>query len=902
MDDDTLVLASAFPAATREQWVAAVGKVLLKGETTAEEVDAAIAKRLTTKTDDGVTIQPLYTDGPDAGAPGVAPFTRGGRTTGGWDVRQRIDLAGTDTAAAVVGELEHGATAVYLGVADAGPIDTARLTTALEGVLFDVAPIVLDSGANWAAAATALLDLLAERGGSGVLGADPIGAFASGAPRPTDDDRQTLVELARRAGEQDDVRAVVVDSTRYLDAGSSDSEEIGCSLATGVAYLRWLTDAGLSVDDAAGQIEFRFARTADQFATIAKLRAARRLWARVAEVAGARSPPQRQHAVTSLGDDDPLRPVGEPAARHGRRASPPASAAPTRSPCCRSTRVGAGRHELGRRLARNTQAVLADESHLARVVDPAGGSWYVETLTDELADAGVGVVPGDRARPAASSTALAAGIGAASASPTTWAARRRRPRHRRDPLTGVSEFPDIDETPAGARRRRRPSRRAGRCPRCYAAAFEALRDRADARPCTAPVRCSSPTSGPVAVHTARATFAKNLFEIGGIGRSPTTGSTTRPRRPPRSAPTGRGRLHLLHRRGVRRAGRRRGGRALTAAGAERVYLAGNPGDRRDDVRRRRRRRVRRSSGSTPHGSLGDCARRPGRSRLRLIPDFADASALGDAAPAAVGDAGKRRRRAWATPEGIEVAAALHRRRSSTASTSSTPTRASRRSCAAPTRRCTSTSRGRSASTPASPPPRSPTPSTAATSPPGRRACRSRSTSPPTAGYDSDHPRVGGDVGMAGVAIDSILDMRQLFDGIPLDQMSVSMTMNGAVLPVLALYIVAAEEQGVRPSKLAGTIQNDILKEFMVRNTYIYPPAPVDADHLRHLRLHVARRCRSSTRSRSPATTCRRPARPPTSSSATRWPTASSTSAAGLDAGLDDRRVRARACRSSGRSA
>ncbi|MEM1287617.1 MAG: methylmalonyl-CoA mutase [Pseudomonadota bacterium] len=93
------------------------------------------------------------------------------------------------------------------------------------------------------------------------------------------------------------------------------------------------------------------------------------------------------------------------------------------------------------------------------------------------------------------------------------------------------------------------------------------------------------------------------------------------------------------------------------------------------------------------------------------------------------------------------------------------------------------------------------------------------------GYDSDHPRVSGDVGMAGVAIDSILDMRQLFEGIPLDQMSVSMTMNGAVLPVMALYIVAAEEQGVSAEKLSGTIQNDILKEFMVRNTYIYPPAP-----------------------------------------------------------------------------
>ena len=93
------------------------------------------------------------------------------------------------------------------------------------------------------------------------------------------------------------------------------------------------------------------------------------------------------------------------------------------------------------------------------------------------------------------------------------------------------------------------------------------------------------------------------------------------------------------------------------------------------------------------------------------------------------------------------------------------------------------------------------------------------------GYDSDHPRVAGDVGKAGVAVDSVEDMKILFDGIPLDQVSVSMTMNGAVLPVLAGYVVAAEEQGVSQDQLSGTIQNDILKEFMVRNTYIYPPAP-----------------------------------------------------------------------------
>ena len=127
--------------------------------------------------------------------------------------------------------------------------------------------------------------------------------------------------------------------------------------------------------------------------------------------------------------------------------------------------------------------------------------------------------------------------------------------------------------------------------------------------------------------------------------------------------------------------------------------------------------------------------------------------------------------------------------------------------------------------PASPRRRIPTPSTAAISPAGQKGLSIAFDLATHRGYDSDHPRVSGDVGMAGVAIDSIYDMRTLFAGIPLDQMSVSMTMNGAVLPVLALYIVAAEEQGVPPEKLSGTIQNDILKEFMVRNTYIYPPKP-----------------------------------------------------------------------------
>lgn len=124
------------------------------------------------------------------------------------------------------------------------------------------------------------------------------------------------------------------------------------------------------------------------------------------------------------------------------------------------------------------------------------------------------------------------------------------------------------------------------------------------------------------------------------------------------------------------------------------------------------------------------------------------------------------------------------------------------------------------------------------------------------GYDSDHPRVVGDVGKAGVAVDSILDMEILFSGIPLDQMSVSMTMNGAVLPIMAFYILAGEEQGVDKSIMAGTIQNDILKEFMVRNTYIYPPA-ASMRIIGEIFNILQNICLSSTAFLFPATTCRK---------------------------------------------
>lgn len=571
MDDDDLVLAGAFTAPTREQWTAAVGKVLLKGEASPADVDAAIAKRLTTRTYDGFTIDPLYTDGPEANAPGAAPYTRGGRTVGGWEIRQRVALDGSATAATIVAELERGATAVYLDVAAAATVDAATLRTALDGVLFDVAPVVLATGANWAAAGHALLEVLGTDG-RGTLGADPIGVLASGGVAP---DAAALVALADTARGRD-IRTIVVDSTRYLDAGSSDSEELGAALATGLAYLRWLTDAGWSVADAADQIEFRIGVTADQFTTIAKLRAARQAWARITSVAGAPAV-QRQHAVTA----DVMFTRYDPWVNLLRGTTACFAAAAGGADAITVTPFDARREpagtSMGRRLSRNTQSILALESNIGKVVDPGGGSWYVESLTEQLAEAAWAWFQQIEAAGGIVAALQAGTVQQRIA--TTWAARRARLATRKDPLTGLSEFPDIDENLPALAGDSSPTA-AGTLPKVrYADGFEALRDRA--RGLRAPSVFLA-NLGPVAVHTARATFAKNLFEVAGIRAIGTDGFATAEAVANAFRADGSRIACICSSDAVYAEQAVAAAAALKAAGAHRVYLAGNPGDRRDE--------------------------------------------------------------------------------------------------------------------------------------------------------------------------------------------------------------------------------------------------------------------------------------------------------------------------------
>jgi methylmalonyl-CoA mutase len=540
-EPDELALAAEFPAAPRDAWVRlvdqVVGKAGLLGRkpATGDAPPGAGVERLTRRSPEGIRVLPLYTaeNAPavEIGVPGAAPFVRGSGTNGaapdGWDVRQRHAEPDAQLAReAVQADLENGVRSIWLAVGDGGT-DVTDLPAVLADVRLDLAPVVLDAAGAPADtetdAAQAFLALAAQRGIPpaellGTLGLDPVGRRARTGAGP---DVTTVVPLVRHvATEFPQVRAIVVDALPVHGAGASDAQELGWSLAAGLEYLRVLTaaeadgaGAGLDVPTAARLLEFRYAATAEQFPTIAKLRAARRLWARVTEVCDSPQP-QRQHVVgspTMLTRRDPYGNLLRGTVA-GFAAGVGGADAVTVAPF--DAALGAS-EPFSRRIARNTQALLVEEAHLARVIDPAGGSWYVESLTDELAQAAWAFFQDVEAEGGALA-ALDSGFVAEQVA-VVRGRRLADVATRRAPVTGVSEFADPAEQPV--HRRPLPEQPGGGLPRFRPAQpYEAYRDRSDARLAETGSRPRAflATLGPLAAYTARAGFARNLLQAGGI--------------------------------------------------------------------------------------------------------------------------------------------------------------------------------------------------------------------------------------------------------------------------------------------------------------------------------------------------------------------------------------------------
>lgn len=537
VDPEQLSLAGVFDAATDERWEAEVLKVLNRGRPEGKELtlDQGLA-RLTTTTLDGIAIAPLYTreghDGP-IGYPGVMPFTRGAVARTGeaiaWGVRQlHEDPDVTVTRRAILDDLERGATSVWLRV-DPDAVPAEALGTVLSDVQLDLAAVRVTSTHDQAAAADALIAVLRGSGTdlAAVKGCLGIDALKYAALHGTEPDLSThRAYVAETTANLPGVIALTVDVVPYHGAGASDVQELAFAIATGIAYLRNLDEAGIGAEVAASQIEFRVAATADQFATIAKLRALRRLWARVTEECGVPEPLRGAtiHAVTSprmMSKVDPhVNMLRTTIATFG--AATGGADAITVLPFDHANGLPS---PFSRRIARNTQVIAAEESHLGRVSDPGGGSWFVESLTDDMATSAWAMVQAIEAD-GGMVAAVASGDVARRIAQTN-AARAKGLATRRIELTGVSMFPLAGEQPYRAKPRPPAPELGGLAQIRDAEVFESLRDAAwrhAERTGRAPevfLACL----GAQRDFGARQGFASNVVLVGGLGVTESHGGT-----------------------------------------------------------------------------------------------------------------------------------------------------------------------------------------------------------------------------------------------------------------------------------------------------------------------------------------------------------------------------------------
>jgi len=444
---------NVFEPVTKTDWIAKVES----------DLKGAAIESLRTKLPGGLVLEPLYVpdDAPKSrgtGLPGLFPFVRGASPTGGWTIRQLYDDPRREVCARLIRtDLERGVEALYLRL---GPRHGCRLQT-IDDLDELLASVDLASTSLWldpeldAMAVAAGLFAVAERrevgamGVHGCLGADPVGILArqgrlEGGLRAR---MSELQDLGVWCGEHaPSMSAICVNGDVYHEAGASMVVELAATLATGVEYLRRLTDAGLTIDAAADQIRFVFPISSDFFSQVAKLRAARGLWSKTLVAAGAeaRASAMRIHAMTSRFTKTQRDPWV-----NMLRATAECTAAVIGGAESITTLpfdgLAGSPSELAQRVARNTQLVLREESHLAEVIDPAGGSWFVETLTEQLERAAWDLFQRIERE---GGIVAALGSGRLVDSIRDEAQElRQRVSTRKIPIVGVSEFPNPGEEP-----------------------------------------------------------------------------------------------------------------------------------------------------------------------------------------------------------------------------------------------------------------------------------------------------------------------------------------------------------------------------------------------------------------------------------------------------------------------
>jgi methylmalonyl-CoA mutase len=578
-----IVFDSSFPPATRETWLRLVEGVL-KGK----DFD----KALVATTYDGLRIAPLYDK-----ASGTAPMVA--RPPGApWRVVQRMDHPDPSEAnAQALADLESGANGLAL-VTDRAPAahgfglpaTAEALATALEGVYLDAGiALSIDAGPDAAQVAQVLAELCRARGIAPAVtdirfGLAPFADQATGCGTPDTSGMATAVGTLR------DLRAagfggpvLAADGRPVHAAGGSEAQELAFALASTVAMLRALEGAGLALEDARAAIEWRLAADADQFLTIAKLRAARQLMARLDEACGLPARPVPIMAETAwrvMTRRDPwvnLLRVTMAVFAAGIGGADTVVALPF-------TQALGLPDAFARRLARNTQLILIEESNLARVADPAAGAGGFEALTAELARTAWEQFQAIEAAGGLGSVLAKGTLQAAVAA--TRAERLKAVARRKDALTGTSEFPLLAEAPVAVLRPAPvPEEASSLAPIRLAASFEALRDASDAtlaatgrRP-----RVFLANLGPLSAFTARTTFAKNLFEAGGIetvgndALLDRSGATDLAAIAEAFRASGAVAACLCSSDEVYKTEATAAARALKAAGARRVTLAGRPG-------------------------------------------------------------------------------------------------------------------------------------------------------------------------------------------------------------------------------------------------------------------------------------------------------------------------------------